>query len=182
MAAFASSYIPTLAASVTRSADVASVNTLSPWFSNVEGTLYLEASRYATAANNEAPVSLDDTGGASSRMSTYTASSTNVLGEFIADGGATQANLATSAVTNNVPFKFGIAYKANDFAASKDGATVVTDTSGTVPTILRMTSRDVRYRGGKPIQRSYSTYCLLSQEAPECRATSTHRLSACQAA
>jgi len=139
MAAFASSYIPTLAASVTRSADVASVNTLSPWFSNVEGTLYLEASRYATAANNEAPVSLDDTGGASSRMSTYTASSTNVLGEFIADGGATQANLATSAVTNNVPFKFGIAYKANDFAASKDGATVVTDTSGTVPTILRMT-------------------------------------------
>ena len=42
MAAFASSYIPTLAASVTRSADVASVNTLSPWYNSSEMTIYTE--------------------------------------------------------------------------------------------------------------------------------------------
>lgn len=44
MAAFASSYIPTLASTVTRSADVASVNTLSPWYSSTQGTMLVEFS------------------------------------------------------------------------------------------------------------------------------------------
>ncbi|MFG3398650.1 phage head spike fiber domain-containing protein [Pseudomonas sp. NPDC077408] len=40
---FPTSHIPTLAAQVTRTADIASVNTLSPWFNGVEGTLFVEA-------------------------------------------------------------------------------------------------------------------------------------------
>jgi hypothetical protein len=38
--AFPTSYIPTTTASLTRAADVASVNTLSPWFNAAEGTIY----------------------------------------------------------------------------------------------------------------------------------------------
>jgi len=42
LGAFATSVIPTTTTALTRSADVASVNTLSPWYNSVEGTLYAE--------------------------------------------------------------------------------------------------------------------------------------------
>ena len=40
--AFPTSYIPTTTTALTRSADVASVNTLSPWYNQTEGTVYAE--------------------------------------------------------------------------------------------------------------------------------------------
>jgi hypothetical protein len=40
--AFHTSYIPTTTTALTRAADVASVNTLSPWYNSVAGTLYAE--------------------------------------------------------------------------------------------------------------------------------------------
>ena len=40
--AFATSYIPTTTTALTRAADVASVNTLSPWYNATEGTLFAE--------------------------------------------------------------------------------------------------------------------------------------------
>jgi len=48
---FATSYIPTVASSVTRSADVASVNTLSPWLNVSQGTFFVQAECLSTAAN-----------------------------------------------------------------------------------------------------------------------------------
>jgi len=41
--AFATSYIPTTTTALTRAADVASVNTLSPWYNASAGTIYAEA-------------------------------------------------------------------------------------------------------------------------------------------
>lgn len=46
---FPTSYIPTVASQVTRSADVASVNTLSPWYNATEGTLFVEFQTYRTS-------------------------------------------------------------------------------------------------------------------------------------
>jgi hypothetical protein len=40
--AFPTSYIPTTTTALTRNADVASVNTLSPWYNQTEGTVYAE--------------------------------------------------------------------------------------------------------------------------------------------
>ncbi|MDT4790504.1 hypothetical protein FQZ97_229260 [compost metagenome] len=48
--AFPTSYIPTTSAQVTRAADLASVNSLSPWFNSVEGALSAESSTFATTA------------------------------------------------------------------------------------------------------------------------------------
>ena len=45
LGAFATSVIPTTTTALTRAADVASVNTLSPWFNASAGTLYTEATR-----------------------------------------------------------------------------------------------------------------------------------------
>ena len=42
LGAFATSFIPSVASQVTRAADVASVNTLSPWFNQAAGTFYAE--------------------------------------------------------------------------------------------------------------------------------------------
>lgn len=47
--AFPTSYIPTTSSQVTRAADVASVNTLSPWFNPDEGTFFVEATAFATS-------------------------------------------------------------------------------------------------------------------------------------
>jgi hypothetical protein len=55
--AFPTSYIPTTTTALTRSADVASVNTLSPWFNATEGTIFVEAS---PQASNVASVLLTD--------------------------------------------------------------------------------------------------------------------------
>ncbi|WP_281686703.1 hypothetical protein [Pseudomonas citronellolis] len=47
--AFPTSYIPTTSSQVTRAADVASVNTLSPWFNPDEGTFCVEVTAFATS-------------------------------------------------------------------------------------------------------------------------------------
>lgn len=58
---FPTSYIPTTTAQVTRAADVASVNVLSPWFNPEQGTLFVEAVPAGFAPSiNTGWLSLDD--------------------------------------------------------------------------------------------------------------------------
>ena len=55
---------------------------------------------------------------------------------YVQNSGSDQAWLRfASAVSANTVFKIAGAYKANDFAASANAATALTDTSGTVPSI-----------------------------------------------
>lgn len=57
-----SSYIPTLATTAQRQADVATVTTLSPWYNATEGTLYSEfIQQCSDATNNRGITSLHDT-------------------------------------------------------------------------------------------------------------------------
>lgn len=125
---FATSYIPTVASSVTRSADVASVNTLSPWFSSTEGTLFAEASlstagRYAglykTGSDNQIEIVQLNSG---------------QINFFAYDAGAIQvnSNIAGTAFSTN---KTAFAYKANDYASCVNGSAVTTDTSASVPSL-----------------------------------------------
>lgn len=120
---FATSYIKTEAASVTRSADVASVNTLSPWWNNVEGTLFADytassssfvAMLYTDASNNM--VMIGGTSGAAFDVN---------------NAGVVQATLGARVLSAKIAARF----KANDFAVCLNGGAVATDTSGTVPSI-----------------------------------------------
>jgi hypothetical protein len=134
--AFATSYIPTVAASVTRSADVASVNTLSPWFNATEGTLYGEFSTPAqqnTVGNNMNIVSLSD-GTIDNRIRFTTGGGANFE---VAVSGVAQASIGSAYVANTT-LKFAGAYKANDFAFSSGGGVPSTDTSGSIPTVSQM--------------------------------------------
>jgi hypothetical protein len=137
--AFATSYIPTVASQVTRSADAASVNTLSPWYNATEGTLFTEVD-HSNSSNFPVSAVLTDSSPSSNQILIYT-TSTGTPGEtfFVRTSGTIQANInGGSIVANNTPFKIAGAYKANDFAVSLNGAAVVTDTSGTIPVVDRL--------------------------------------------
>jgi hypothetical protein len=140
--AFATSVIPTTTTALTRSADVASVNTLSPWFNSVQGTIYAEGVTnrpYAAA-----------TGGQMTQMSDGTANNRMWVAQ-----GNTVANTSTNTVVTaavvpvaelnygptpsaNYLNKAAFAYAANDFAGCSGGGTVATDTLGAVPTVTTL--------------------------------------------
>jgi hypothetical protein len=134
--AFATSVIPTTTAALPRSADVASVNTLSPWFNASAGTLYAESSVNYTVPATFFPLaaSLNDNS-TSNRMEVGYLTST-LAGFEIVTGGATQATLYPA--TASQIRKTAGAYTVNDFAASTNGSVPVTDTSGTIPTVTRL--------------------------------------------
>jgi hypothetical protein len=136
---FATSYIPTVAASVTRSADVASVNTLSPWYNASAGTLFAEigitnpisaANQYAAEFHN---------GTANNRIILYRGVGTNTTSVYIADAGVAQASItAGSAIAINSVVKQALGFAANDIGLTSNASAVSTDTSATIPAVNKL--------------------------------------------
>jgi hypothetical protein len=135
LGAFATSVIPTTTTALTRAADVASVNTLSPWYNSATGTLYVEASPQVSNVGgfNLAELSTD----VSNRIGLYKLTSTGNASLAVLVGGATQASTNSGAWT--ATGKFAGAYATNDFASSLNGSAAATDTSGTVPSVTTLT-------------------------------------------
>lgn len=132
---FATSYITTVASTVSRSADVPTMTgtNFSSWYNQSEGTFVVNAS-YAVAVNlgDRFTTQVDD-GTANNRLlTTIDVGAVDV-------GGARQATVDGGTPVDGLPNKLAFGYKANDFAVSLNGAAVVTDTSGTVPTVDRLT-------------------------------------------
>jgi len=131
--AFATSYIPTVASQVTRAADAASMTgtNFSSWYNQAEGTFYglgtpPNAGLYNIfSINNNSNVE---------RIQSLPTNGTSTL--LVISGSAIQAQLNTSALagTNQV----AVTYKVNDFAASRNSATVLTDTTGVVPLVTKL--------------------------------------------
>jgi hypothetical protein len=141
--AFPTSYIPTTTTALTRAADVASVNTLSPWFNAVASTIYAEYQPVSAIASQLAVAFIDTGTGSTNRATVGVSSAGTSYSAAMVDGGAVQANLtqgtfSTSAVKN------AFAFSANDFAFSVNGASPAVDTSGTVSsafTLMQLGSR-----------------------------------------
>lgn len=133
--AFATSVIPTTTAAVTRAGDAASINTLSPWYNAVEGTLFsqtLLTRQNAVGGTNV--FYIWDTSTSELRIF-YRGS--GAVGAASIVSGVLQADLSPSAaIPANTVAKVAFGVKTNDFAASANGGAVVTDTLGTVPTGL----------------------------------------------
>lgn len=134
--AFATSYIPTVASTVTRSADVASVNTLSPWFNATEGTLYTET---ASQGNNRiAWLHNTSTGTYDNFLYIVLTSGLNARSEVNVSGVSQASMITANAASALTTAKIALRYKANDFAVCLNAGAVVTDTSGNVPTVDRL--------------------------------------------
>ena len=152
--AFATSVIPTSttaltraadlssSAQATRAADIASVNTLSPWYNASEGTLYAEGSRIAAGLTSGVMTGFAQT--LTFNQSIYIANDSgtgNSLSMNVINGGVAQAGvggIVATGITNT--FKAALAYAENNFAGVINGATPFTDVSGTVPTPMQVLS------------------------------------------
>jgi hypothetical protein len=132
--AFATSVISTSSAAATRSADVASVNTLSPWYNASEGTIYAEAvrSNIPVSTNGNAVDISDGTTNNRARLWIWSGNASQIA-FTVASGGSSVADLNPGSVSANTVFKVAGSYKANDFATSINGGTVATDASGAAP-------------------------------------------------
>ena len=131
-ATYATSYIPTLGAAVTRGADACRKTGISSLIGQTEGTLFVEVDLTKVPSENRRFLAIGD-GTASNRIGIGQQSSTS-LESFVVNGGSLQALLTQSGTTEQV-YKIAIAYKANDFAFYINGVQVGTDTSGTVPSV-----------------------------------------------
>ena len=130
------SYIPTVAATVTRAADVASITgtAFSSFYNQTEGTFYWEGVIDSALPSGSFGQFFDFRADGSNRLSLYwNPTTTNNVGLFVMTGGVTQVTTQHSLGTN-AQSKLSGAYKVNDFASSLSGSVVQTDTSGTLPT------------------------------------------------
>jgi hypothetical protein len=125
--AFPTSYIPTVASQVTRSADAASMTgvNFSSWFRQDRGTVYTEVDAKTTTF----AAFFGNSPGTSNEFYTRVASSGPSFA--VVTNGVTQANFGTSALVS----KIANAYRVNDFASSVNGGAVATDTLGTLPVV-----------------------------------------------
>jgi hypothetical protein len=132
---FPTSYIPTTTAQATRSADVCQITgtDFSGFWNEPAGTLVAEGD--TPASGTRSLVSADNA--TANESSVLRAVGTDPL-FVVTDGGVAQASIDAGTVVSGSAFKLAAAYTANDFAVSKDGAAVVTDTSGTIPTPTRI--------------------------------------------
>jgi hypothetical protein len=129
--AFATSVIPTTTTALTRAADVASVNTLSPWFNAAASTVYIEALTTPGLAAFPAQLSISD-GTSNNRLSTY--SHTSGYFSNIRSGGSVQGDpgLITTP-TVGAQYKFAVGVETNNAIACLNGTLGLADTSIVMP-------------------------------------------------
>jgi hypothetical protein len=133
--AFPMSYIATVAATATRSADAASMTgtNFSSWYNQGEGALYVELVPSALAAANGIVVNDNTT---SNRIRLATTSTSDQC--TITATGTAQAVLDGGTPVANTTMKLAMAYQVNNFALSLGGASVATDTAGVTPIVTQL--------------------------------------------
>ncbi len=139
--AFPTSYIPTVAASATRSADAASMTgtNFSSWYDAAEGTMYYEGAM-ELVANSAAVFTTFSDNTNDNYIGFRTGSTTEIRPSFaVGVSGTNYVNLfPTPASVANEFYRVAGAYKVNDFAVSKNGASALTDTTGILPVVDRL--------------------------------------------
>ena len=131
---FATSFIPTVSASATRSADVATMvgNNFTNWYNQTTGTL---AVTFDASANSDATY-VSASNGTITQNSAHIDNDTGTgnMRAVYYSGSALVAALELSAVgTVGATNRIATAYAVNDFAASRNGGAIATDTLGAVP-------------------------------------------------
>lgn len=129
---YATSYIPTTSASVTRNADVISKTGISSLIGQTEGTLFVDFYNYGNnSTTTGCPICIANGGfyGNAIYIEQY-------LGNWYAVvwNGSSQQFISPPLSLSVGRHKLALAYKSNDIAFYSDGVLVGTDTSATIPT------------------------------------------------
>ena len=131
---YATSYIPTTSASVTRNADVISKTGISSLIGQTEGTMFLDF-YYNGNSKDFIPIELYGSG----RLTFYVGAN-NIL--YYEVSGTSVAIETLSALTNG-RYKIACIYKANDFALYLNGVQQGTFNSGSIPTLNALNISDL---------------------------------------
>jgi hypothetical protein len=132
--AFPTSYIPTSGSQVTRSKDAASMTgtNFSDWYRQDEGTVYAEA---IPKISGYSPIIEFDDGTQNNRILLEGGQDFH---HYVVVNASAQVGIDVGATSANTQFALANAYKVNDFAASLNGGTVGTDSSGILPIVNRV--------------------------------------------
>jgi hypothetical protein len=131
LGSYATSYIPTTSASVTRNADVISKTGISSLIGQTEGTCFVDFN-YDNFNGQPNPIlfSFRNTAWTNEVYAQILASGGIQVQTYL--GGVQQSYLYYGGATNG-HHKLAYAYKQNDFVLYVDGVQIATDTSGNVP-------------------------------------------------
>lgn len=132
---YPTSYIPTTSATVTRSADVASMTGtgFSSWWNASTGTFQ---ANFRVKLSGTRPVLSVDDNTANNRIELYTSTSSQKF--TVTTSGAAQADITAGTASSTAINSQSAVYGNNDFSTSLNGAAAVTDTSGTVPVVTQL--------------------------------------------
>jgi hypothetical protein len=174
--AFPTSYIPTTTTALTRSQDRAVVNTLSPWYNSVAGTIYAEFSLTLPASGgNQFSTQTSDNSYNNRIVNNISATAfpnTSTVSGGTSDGFASVAGT----VTANTTAKVAAAYASNDLAISLNGGTVATDNTVTIPSGLTRFDLGSDHLGFNNVKAGYLrriTYYPRALSAAELQAITT---------
>jgi hypothetical protein len=132
-AAYATSYIPTLGAAVTRGADACSKTGISSLIGQTEGTLFVEIDlKNFDASADQIVMQLFQNSNNRIGLAMYRDGTVNRLQLFQLFSGSVQVNINTLASSGIV--KMAGAYKQNDYVLYINGQQIGVDTSASVPT------------------------------------------------
>jgi hypothetical protein len=135
--AFPTSYIPTTTTALTRAADVASVNTLTPWFNASAGTLFAEATStgYVIDVNFPLIASIDD-GTGNNRITLQQSGATTSLTLNVRTASIATTIADSGVDLSSIPRKIAGSYSGTSVVVSVNGNAAITGTSNGVPSGL----------------------------------------------
>jgi hypothetical protein len=137
---YATSYIPTTSAAVTRAADVCTTSVLNPWFNAEAGTLFVEYLIPWTAPVGDSKsrrlVDIRESDDFNSHVAAFTTADGDLRGYTYSDSVQQASFSGLGTVTPGVVQRQAYAFAANDIAAIASGGSLATDTSADVPTNL----------------------------------------------
>ena len=139
--AYATSYIPTTTATVTRNADSATISTgFSSWFNAAEGTMF-SSSLLARQNTDAGLMFFEVSNGTVNQALRCFSRSTGSSGFSVVATAVSQADLNPNIViAANTSLKIAAAYAVNNFGGSFNGGDTLTDTAGSLPTGINQAS------------------------------------------
>jgi hypothetical protein len=158
--AFATSYIPTVASTVTRATDSVTITgtNFSSWYNTSEGTMVFSGDSFRGTPASARTFQFDD----NTSDNNIRAAGQSTL--QVVDATVTQATIAGTPLIpfDGTVFQFASAYKLNDFATVTTGA-VTTDTSGTVPTAITQLQLGRGLAAGNALNGHIRTFTFYPQ-------------------
>jgi hypothetical protein len=163
--AFASSFIPTAASQVTRTADVAVMTgtNFSDWFNATQGTLVIQATPSASLFTAPGRTPADINNGTDDTSINFRFRPTGKTGFVVNNAASVQVNTSSTASYSQSICKLSGAYKENDSASSFNAESPVVDTVCTIPSGFNQVRFGASFTGISPFSGTLQQFMYFPQ-------------------